>query len=176
MPKKASSGSEDLNRDIDIINFFIILANQNVNDFSGKNLELISNLKKVLENIVESDRLIYSEALNYFLQAQESYKEKYEFSGDGTLVKYRAEVLDGEDIVNLIHGISLQMFKGELSYRLIKFLNNTDLIKMKKCPYCHKFFLAKNKTRKKCYSSDCRKEYERLKKQKQRSDDPVTYS
>ncbi|MBW1774443.1 MAG: hypothetical protein JRJ82_16365 [Deltaproteobacteria bacterium] len=63
-----------------------------------------------------------------------------------------------------------------VGYSLSKFLLKNDRRKLKKCPYCDKFFIAKDIKRKRCYSDDCRKTYEREKKRKQREEDPVTYS
>lgn len=62
------------------------------------------------------------------------------------------------------------------SFSLREFLLNNNRRRLKKCPYCNNFFIAKDAKRTtKCYSDICTKEYERIKKQKQREIDPVKY-
>jgi len=70
-----------------------------------------------------------------------------------------------------IHVLILQT----VGYSLVKFLERYDQRKIKRCPYCKKFFIAKNKTKKYCYDPECNRRYERSKKRKQREDDPVKY-
>lgn len=60
-------------------------------------------------------------------------------------------------------------------YSLLEFLIHYDRRKLKKCPYCLNFFIAKDIKRQRCYSAECRKAFERIKKQKQRDKDPVKY-
>ena len=58
---------------------------------------------------------------------------------------------------------------------LVEFLLPNDRRKLKKCPYCEKFFIATDIRRERCYTDNCRKEYERSKKQKQRETDLAKY-
>jgi hypothetical protein len=60
-------------------------------------------------------------------------------------------------------------------YTLMSFLVSNDRRKIKKCPYCNLFFIAKDSKRKRCYSESCNREYEKKKKQEQRTNDPVKY-
>jgi len=49
--------------------------------------------------------------------------------------------------------------------------------RIKKCPFCEKFFPAKDKKRKRCYENpSCSTEYERLKKRHQREMEPEIYA
>jgi hypothetical protein len=66
----------------------------------------------------------------------------------------------------------LMIFVG---YSLTEFLINNDRRKLKKCPYCDQYFIANNIRRKKCYSDDCKRIDQRLKKRKQRKDEPEIY-
>jgi len=86
---------------------------------------------------------------------------------------HRAACIESPSI-NLKHTFSefLMVFVG---YSLIEFLLNTDRRKLKKCPHCGIYFIAKNISRKRCYSDDCKKEYERQKKQIQRDKYPLKY-
>jgi hypothetical protein len=62
------------------------------------------------------------------------------------------------------------------SYSLTEFLISNDRRKLKFCPYCEKFFIAKDIKRKhRCYSQNCMKKWERDKKRFQRETDPVKY-
>lgn len=62
------------------------------------------------------------------------------------------------------------------SYSLTEFLVSNDRRKIKYCPYCEKFFIAKDIKRKNCcYSNDCIRKWERDKKKDQREKDPVKY-
>lgn len=55
------------------------------------------------------------------------------------------------------------------------FLEDTNINRIRHCFICAEFFIAEDLKRQRCYSDVCRKEHERLKKQKQRGDDPVKY-
>jgi hypothetical protein len=69
-----------------------------------------------------------------------------------------------------------QLILGQfVAFSLTEFLLHNDRRKLKKCPFCHNFFIATDIKRKKCYSDDCRKAYERDKKRKQRAEDIVKY-
>jgi hypothetical protein len=64
-----------------------------------------------------------------------------------------------------------------IAYCLVKFLQNEKYKKkIKKCPYCEMFFIAKDTKRKhSCYSNDCIRKWERDKKKDQRDKEPVKY-
>jgi len=62
-----------------------------------------------------------------------------------------------------------------LAYNLAEFLVKNGSERIKQCPYCEKFYIAKDIKRQRCYSKKCQREYERQRKQKQREDDPVKY-
>lgn len=55
------------------------------------------------------------------------------------------------------------------------FLEDANINRIKSCPICFEFFIAEDLKREKCYTEECRKEHERLKKRKQREDDPEKY-
>jgi len=62
------------------------------------------------------------------------------------------------------------------SYSLTEFLVANDRRKLKFCPYCERFFIAKDIKRKhSCYSNDCIRKWERDKKKDQRDKEPVKY-
>jgi len=65
---------------------------------------------------------------------------------------------------------------GIIGKSLLEFLIQTDRRKLKRCPYCNNFFIAKSINRKtSCYESDCERSYQRDKKRKQRETEPDIY-
>lgn len=63
-----------------------------------------------------------------------------------------------------------------ISYSLIEFLQKNDRRKIKRCPFCGTFFIARDIKRKRCYDNkECEKKYQRLKKRKQRKEEPEIY-
>jgi hypothetical protein len=63
-----------------------------------------------------------------------------------------------------------------VSYSLVEFLRKNNFKKLKICPFCNNFFIAKDiKREKRCYSKECEKAYQREKKRKQREKDPLRY-
>ena len=64
-----------------------------------------------------------------------------------------------------------------ISYSLTEFLINNDRRKLKRCPFCDTFFIAKDIKRKRYYDNkECEKKYQKLKKRKQRKEEPEIYS
>jgi len=81
---------------------------------------------------------------------------------------------------NLLLGNSYHTFNKFIfslaSYSLTEFLVANDRRKLKFCPYCENFFIAKDIKRKhSCYSYECIRKRERDKKKCQRDKDPVKY-
>lgn len=63
-----------------------------------------------------------------------------------------------------------------VSYSLIEFLRKNEHKKLKLCPFCNNFFIAKSINRKtRCYEPGCDKAYQRDKKRKQRDKEPDIY-
>lgn len=83
------------------------------------------------------------------------------------------------DYVDSEYGNTHHAFNDYLNnimyFCLTEFLLNNDRRKLKKCPYCHKFFRADRINQQRCKSDECRKAYDRSKKRKQRERDPVKY-
>ena len=114
----------------------------------------------------------------YLMSAYENIRILTEITGDGKLRK--SEVVTFR---NLVHRVSIyqdkvrfnHFVKSIVGYSIWQFLSNNDRRKLKQCPYCEKFYIAKDIKRQRCYSKKCQREYERQKKQKQREDDPEKY-
>jgi len=80
-----------------------------------------------------------------------------------------------EKVVMIKYIVTPFALYSAISYSFTEFLINEDRRRLKKCPHCPHFFIAKHITRVRCYSDDCRKAHEREKKRKQRVEDPVKY-
>jgi hypothetical protein len=96
------------------------------------------------------------------------------------VLQERATFDSFDNIYELLHDDEDDLFSHYIimpivGYSLAEFLVHNDRRKIKQCPYCQNFFIAKDIKRKKCYSDECFKEHERLKKQKQRGKDPAKY-
>ncbi len=61
------------------------------------------------------------------------------------------------------------------THSLCEFLLHNDRGKIKRCPYCGTFFIARDKKKIYCYAKECERTYQRLKKQKQREEEPEYY-
>jgi hypothetical protein len=86
-------------------------------------------------------------------------------------------LFDDQDSIYPLNTRFNDYLKSMVSYSLIEFLRNNNPKKLKNCPYCNNFFIAKSINRKtRCYEPDCEKAYQRDKKRKQRDKDPVKYN
>ena len=79
----------------------------------------------------------------------------------------------------LYWGLTKDYIEKCISYAFFKYvtISNNLIRKLKICPYCNKFYIAKSTNRStRCYEPDCEKAYQRHKKRKQRDKDPVKYN
>jgi hypothetical protein len=128
------------------------------------------SLKNILDNIIANQgRIIESEGLNFIITLQERTITKYEIT-DGQLIANSMPNPDDQGKVMITPGWLKYSCRSLLDY-----LCEGNLKQLKRCPYCNKYFIAKDSKRKRCYSESCAREYEKEKKQKQRNDDPVKY-
>jgi hypothetical protein len=72
--------------------------------------------------------------------------------------------------------LSIIGYRMVIAYLFIEYLRVHGPYKFKKCPYCSEYFISKHSRRKRCYSKECEKKYQRLKKRKQRELEPEIYS
>lgn len=105
---------------------------------------------------------------NYLKEAYDYMRTKVVLNDNGKLEK--VEFLDSNGLSNFN-----EFLVSIVGFSLAAFLMNKDRRKLKKCPFCNKFYIADDIRQKKCKSDDCKKAYEREKKRKQREKDPVTY-
>jgi hypothetical protein len=145
--------------------------------------EKIRKIQKDYRNIL--DRIIEGAPLNEIPTLAEKFKTIYDVSKMKTtkLIAGRDsfEKIPLIDETNYIRNkINRNWFielQDEFVYWMIEFLKEEHNRKyIKNCPYCEKFFPAKDIRRKsRCYSGKCEKAYQRDKKRKQRENDPVKY-
>jgi len=129
------------------------------------------SLKNILNNIIITQgRVNETDELNFIINLQERTISKYEYM-DGRLIE---KIIPNHDDMGKV-----MITPGWLMFScrsLLDFLCNGKLVQLKKCPYCEKYFIAKDIKRKRsCYSSDCIRKWERDKKKDQRDKDPVKY-
>jgi hypothetical protein len=129
------------------------------------------SLRNILDNIIANQgRIIESEGLNFIITLQERTITKYEIT-DGRLIESSISNPDDQGKVMITPGWLMFSCRS-----LLDFLCNGKLKQLKKCPYCEKYFIAKDIKRKRsCYSSECIRKWERDKKKDQRDKDPVKY-
>lgn len=124
--------------------------------------EFCDRLTNLLIDIIDSKILRESEHLRYFTSMRKAMDYKVK-GGILTEEWMNGEIYDPVQLTPVLVG-------------LIDFLHNPrKLKKLKRCPFCQKFFIAKDAKREKCYANKCFKEYKRIQKQRQREDDPVKY-
>ena len=131
-------------------------------------------LQRLLISIIEDQKIKASTDMQYFINAFDEHIE-YKVT-DGKLTKAKKREIFPEN-VNVLKLIDKPVWLRMLSYSLISFLtkSNQNTRKLKRCTFCHDFFIANDVRKQRCKSDDCRKAYEREKKRKQRQEDPVRY-
>ncbi len=135
-------------------------------------------LRKVFDNIIEKQALTDSEVLRSFERIHRSIPRRIFW----TIVEGKKLDLSFNPPQNWVpelpdfYGYNLAGgYLEKVARSLFQFLSMEEILRIRKCKICEKYFVAKDKKRQKCYSDDCRKEYEKVKKQKQREKDPVKY-
>lgn len=129
---------------------------------------VISRLKDIFDRIIANNGTLTDIKITD-IQDFIDYSEVYRF-------KYK--ILDGELVkdADLSEIARIEPWQWYLSYELINFLSESNRLgKLKKCPICQKFFIAKDRKRIICYEKSCSKERRRLFKQHQRKVDPCKY-
>jgi len=143
-----------------------------------------NNLRKTLNDIVEGRNLYNNQTLKYYLNAYRSdCKLELTLQPDGSF-NYDSNFLKEKHYLKYMDCIFDPPFGHTnypphylpIAYSLIEFLLNYDRRKLKHCPYCNNFFIAKSINRKtRCYEPDCERAYQRNKKRKQREKEPDIY-
>lgn len=116
----------------------------------------------------------------YLRHAYECVKSVAYISNAGQIKKFNFASLSNlthqESSIYPLRTRFVKYLNSLVGYSLCKFLLNNDHKKLKECPYCLNFYIAKNVTRRtSCYSYKCRKAYKRDQKRFQREKDPVRY-
>ena len=121
----------------------------------------IVHLRAILEAIVQDDAEP-KESLKYFAEINESPR----FIRNKSFERLSVEPNTNPDwLLNMAQFLFELRADGKSEFTK----------RLRKCPYCRLYFLAKDLKRKKCYSSECKKLYERTQKRKQREDNSMKY-
>lgn len=144
-----------------------------------------NNLRTILNDIVEGKNLYNNQIFEDYLNAYRSdCKLELTLQRDGSF-NYDSSFLKEKHYLKVKNCVFDPPFGPTnypqhylpIAYSLIEFLLNYDRRKLKKCPYCDIFFIAKSINRKtRCYEPDCEKAYQRDKKRKQREKEPEIYN
>jgi hypothetical protein len=146
--------------------------------YKARRLPLLSKPKGVVKDLNHGTRAMF-----YFVDKYHQIPAPltYVAPGDhGRLTARNRPIFNADYFLNRYDRYAsdflTQYYDKPISYCLIEFLRNNEAVhRLNICPYCKKFFMARDKKRVKCYDPKCRKVYEREKKKKQRSEDPVRY-
>ena len=148
----------------------IVLRYANKKGTTDFEREFKQKMRKVLDSIVQNRRIVESEELSYFLEYESLSENAYSLEiCDGKLQRGKPK--------SALHLINEEphLYTGAL-LNALKQIDENQISRIKKCQYCRSFFYANDIRRvTRCYSDDCEKAYQRIKKQKQREKDPVKY-
>ena len=131
------------------------------------------NLRKLLAQIIRDQQISMTKELKYFTDRMPHDDEKF-IVVNGKLGAIREWDPEEEFLESVIEPERFRRIRIEL----INYLTdpNEDKRKLKKCPFCEKYFIAVNIRRfTRCYSDDCERAYRRNQKRRQRGEDPVRY-
>ena len=135
--------------------------------FVKGSVEHVKNLVKILNQLIQNvpyDKIAYFYEVK--LQA-ENFLGRNPFS---TINRNRTKVYSE---VIIFEGPT---FLYELAcYSLLNFLESNKQEKIKCCPHCKLFFIARDIKRKICYDDSCLRKDRRLRKERQRNNDPLKY-
>ncbi len=123
---------------------------------NGASLREIASFNKIIEEVNKTKPIV-----TYELTTDVNGNEKFTRS---EVIRYLEKKTGGEHLYNLA------------CHALISFLSvkgNRQRIKL--CPYCKLFFIAKDAKRITCYENKCVKVDRRVRKQKQRDEHPEKY-
>jgi hypothetical protein len=131
-----------------------------------------ADLKNTLNEIVDGINLSDSKSFRGYLARYNIYCNlRLTLKSDGLFDHY-SEIMEENYYQKKqeIHGYRKTFaYQIPVVFSFVEFLKHPKNRKLiRKCPYCNNFFIAKDIKRKKCYSNNCIKEYEKLKKRKQR--------
>ena len=137
-------------------------------------------LISTLDHIASGKNLYDCKSFKEILDCKsETWISSLELEPNGEL--HLGEIFNSEKDPNLYYSRSywaIEFFGWAAQSCLVQYLLHfpNGIKSIKKCPFCDKFFIAKDIKRKtRCYSKDCDRAYQRKKKKKQREEDPVTY-
>jgi hypothetical protein len=127
------------------------------------------SLRKILDKVIADGKVLESDELNFIINLQQRLITKYEFA-NGQLIEKTMPNPDDECVIMVTPGWLKYSCRSLLDY-----LCEGNLKQLKRCPYCRKYFIAKDSKRKICYEKKCLNNYHRSDMKKRRDTDPVKY-
>ncbi len=147
-----------------------------------KEIDKIQSSLISLFKYLSSEKSLYKN--EYFRRILSNYGyypgvKRYSINADGSIkvIDYFSEEKYFEEYPDF----SIDDFRSPLPCERFITISSCELLlnggrhHIKECPYCEKFFIAKDTKRQRCYSRECEKDYQRDRKRKQREKDPVKY-
>lgn len=129
-----------------------------------------NSVRNILNQIINDEgTLNESENLQFIIKLKERIVKKYEVA-NGKLIETTGVFEHDKLRIDVT-----PQWLIDVPSSLIEFLMTDDLQRLKKCPFCMKFFIAKDAKRKICYKQACRNEYHRKDMANRRNIDPVKY-
>jgi hypothetical protein len=132
-----------------------------------------SNLRKLLDRIIQDKQINMSKELKYFIHGALPYKHEYIVENGKLILR---SIFDPDNV--LLDSLAEPTWFHVMKIELLNYLTDQkeDKRRLKKCPICNKYYIAENVRRfTRCYSIECEKVYQRNKKRRQRKEDPVRY-
>ena len=137
---------------------------------------------RIVEDIVNGGELSQNWGLRYFIAYVNKFmKTESQFTilrnenGRSSMKYEHRNVME----ILLADGHFQGSFRNYLicaaTYSLADFLSTMDRRLLKQCPHCLEYYVATDIRRQKCYKEACEREYQRIKKERQRDADPETY-
>jgi len=127
------------------------------------------SLRIILDKVIADGKVIESEELNFIVNLQQRLITKYEFA-NGQLIEKTMPNPDDEHMIMITPGWLKYSCRSLLDY-----LCEGNLKQLKRCPYCNKYFIAKDAKRKICYEKKCLNNYHSSDMKKRRDTNPVKY-
>ena len=148
-------------------------TNEDFKSFERNREFFISVLNQILSgtNFFEVTDLLKISGYANSLQSRELFG--IETTAAGTILRKTMHHPKMDDVADELEEVFACACYGLVSFLADSKQGGRDRIK--KCPICEKFFLAKDTKRKICYQSKCKKEYHRKDMQLRRVEDPLRY-
>ena len=141
---------------------------------SGKELTKIRGYKEFMDT--EAVKILFSRYKTAMQHVKHIKTEPEPLWGEATQIHDALKIMSGSNNDTFENKyFPNTFFQTIIAVSLLSFIDSKDRHRLRKCPHCKKFFIAKDTKRKICYSLQCVREYHRKDMKKRRDEDPVKY-